>query len=74
MYHSDCKAYQRHDNTASTKQIRLSEKYWSLIEDQQKEIAQERGVKHVSRPVAIKRILDEARVNQFHDQASQIEY
>jgi hypothetical protein len=43
MYHPDCKAYQRHDHTASTKQIRLSQKYWSLIEAKQKEIAEERA-------------------------------
>jgi hypothetical protein len=73
MYHPDCKAYQRHDHTASTKQIRLSQKYWSLIEAKQKEIAEERGVKNVSRPVALKQILDEAYCKPFYHPAQLIE-
>lgn len=60
MYVPNCRAYQRHDNTASTKKIRLSEKYWSLIAQKQEEIAKTRGVRQVSRPVALQAILDEA--------------
>lgn len=73
MYTPDCKAYQRHDSTAQTKKIRLSEKYWSLIAEKQAQIAQERGVKHVSRPVALKAILDEAFDVHLYDPTSLID-
>ena len=60
MYTPDCRAYQRHDRTASTKQIRLSSTYWSVIQAKQEELAKLLDVPRVSRPVAIRHILDEA--------------
>jgi len=60
MYIPDCKAYLRHDRTASTKQIRLNAKYWSIIQVKQHELAKVLNVPRVSRPVAIRHILDEA--------------
>ena len=60
MYTPDCKAYQRHDRTATTKQIRLNGKYWSIIQVKQEELAKELNVPRVSRPVALRHILDDA--------------
>ncbi len=60
MYQSECKAYKRHDSTATQRLIKLNEKYWSLIEVTQIELAKELGVPRVSRPVALCHILDEA--------------
>lgn len=59
MYSPDCKAYQRHDSTASTKQIRLNERYWSIIKVKQDELAEALGVRRVSRPVALRHILED---------------
>lgn len=61
MITSNCRAYLRHDSTASTKQIRLNESYWSLIEKVQKQLAEELNVPRVSRPVALAYILDQVR-------------
>ena len=58
MYTPDCRAYLRHDRTASTKQIRLTSMYWSVIQAKQEELAEELGVPRVSRPVALRHILD----------------
>jgi len=55
-----CRAYQRHDRTASTKQVRLSARHWSLIDAKQRELARLHKVRRVSRPVALRYILDEA--------------
>jgi len=60
MYTPDCRAYQRHDRTATTKQIRLSARHWSVIESTQRELARTLRVRRVSRPVALRHILDEA--------------
>lgn len=59
MYTSCCRAYLRHDHTASTKQIRLSARHWSIIQAKQEELAVTLGVPRVSRPVALRHILDE---------------
>ncbi len=69
MYTPDCRAYQRHDSTASTKQLRLTERYWSVINSKQEELAEELNVSRVSRPVALRHILDEAlRLGICHHQ------
>jgi len=60
MYIPDCRAYLRHDRTATTRQIRLSARHWSLIEHTQNELAASLKVRQVSRPVALRHILDEA--------------
>lgn len=60
MYIPDCRAYQRHDRTATTSKIRLSERYWSVIQATQEDLAASLGVPRVSRPVALTHILDEA--------------
>ncbi|UQG66694.1 MULTISPECIES: hypothetical protein [unclassified Marinobacter] len=64
MYTTDCRAYLRHDKTATTRQVRLSAYHWSLIERTQKELAARLGVRRVSRPVALLHILDEAHNQQ----------
>jgi len=60
MYIPECKAYQRHNRTATTKQIRLNGKYWSIIQVKQEELAKALNVPRVSRPVALRHILDDA--------------
>ncbi len=60
MYTPDCRAYLRHDRTATTRQVRLSAHHWSLIEHTQNELAATLRVRRVSRPVALCHILDEA--------------
>lgn len=61
MYSPNCRAYLRHDRTASTKQIRLSAHLWSLINATQDKLAAALGVPRVSRPVALRHILEEAQ-------------
>lgn len=63
MYIPSCRAYLRHDHTASTKQIRLSARHWSIIQAKQEELAVSLGVPRVSRPVALCHILDEYNRN-----------
>ncbi len=59
MYTPNCRAYQRHDRTATTRQIRLSARLWSIIETKQKALAEALKVSRVSRPVALRHILEE---------------
>ena len=61
MYTPDCRAYLRHDRTATTRQIRLSAHHWSLIANTQRELADSLNVPRVSRPLALRHILDEAQ-------------
>lgn len=58
---SNCRSYQRHDHTSSTKQIRLSARHWAIIEAKQKALAKALGVPWVSRPVALGYLLEEDR-------------
>jgi len=60
MSTSNCRMYQRHDRTASIKKITLSARHWAIIEAKQRELARALKVRRVSRPVAIRHILDEA--------------
>ena len=71
-YTANKKSYQRHDGTASTKKITLSEKVWSEIAEKQAAIAKERGVKQVSLSVAFHEILNE-NDNYCYDPESFIE-
>ncbi|MBS97118.1 MAG: hypothetical protein CMI01_00355 [Oceanospirillaceae bacterium] len=64
MYIANCRAYLRHDRTASTKQLRLSAQHWSIIQTKQRELAVSLGVPRVSRPVALSHILDEYNQNR----------
>lgn len=65
MYTPCCRAYLRHDHTASTKQIRLSAKHWLIIQAKQEELAVTLGVPRVSRPVALRHILDDYHRNHL---------
>mgnify|MGYP000670732542 CR=1 FL=1 len=60
MHHSNCRAYQRHDRTATTKKMTLSAYHWSLIEEKQRELSRELNVSRVSKPLALRHILDES--------------
>lgn len=59
MRRSNCRAYQRHDHTATTKQLKLSARHWAIIEDKQEALAEALGVRRVSKPVALRHILEE---------------
>lgn len=60
MSNSQCLAYLRQDNTTHTAIIRLPARHWSVIQAKQEELAEELNVPRVSRPVALRHILDEA--------------
>lgn len=60
MLNSKCLAYQRQDRTTHSAIIRLPARLWSVINNKQEELAEELGVPRVSRPVALRHILDEA--------------
>jgi hypothetical protein len=60
MYTPECRAYLRHDRTATTNQLRLSAYHWSIIESTQRELSARLKVRRVSRPVALRHILEEA--------------
>lgn len=66
MYTPSCRAYLRHDLSASTKQIRLSARHWAIIEAKQEALAVSLGVPRVSRPVALRHILDEYSRNHIN--------
>ena len=65
MSDSQCLAYQRQDNTTHTALIRLPARLWSIIAIKQEELAEELGVPRVSRPVALRHILEEYRHYQL---------
>lgn len=64
---SNCRAYLRHDHTSTTKQIRLSAKHWAIIEAKQEALAEALGVRRVSKPVALRHILEAALVHGLCD-------
>ena len=51
------KAHQRHDSTITAATIRLPKRFWAIVQAKQDELAAERSVPTVSRPVALQEIL-----------------